>query len=77
MTSLSDEEITKLAAIFEHRQRLLKMTEDEAAEEARLEHRRAVKWYAAKGEKAGSFVWFCDVFGHEPSAVRRAIQEKR
>ena len=66
-----------LAAIFACRVSLAKRTEDEAAEDARAEHRKTVAWIKspAKGEK--SFLWFCDEFDVEASAVRRAIAEKR
>jgi hypothetical protein len=74
---LDNEELAKLAARFANRVRLLKMTEDEAAEEIRLEHRHLVQWLASKSEKVGSFVWFCDVFDHDAGAVRRAIAERK
>lgn len=74
---IDKEDVAKLASIFANRVRLAKMTEDEAAKEVRLEHQRVVKWLASKSEKVGSFVWFCDIFDHEPDAVRRAIQEKK
>lgn len=67
----------ELAKRFAQRVRLLKMTEDECAEEARQEHRFLTKWAASKSQKIGSFIWFCDEFGMEFDAVRRAIQERK
>ena len=66
-----------LAAIFASRVGLAKRTEDEAAEEARVEHRKTIAWIASNGEKEKSFLWFCDQFDLCADAVRRAIVEKR
>jgi hypothetical protein len=66
-----------LAAVFASRVSLAKKTEDEAAEDARVEHRRSVAWIASSAKKEASFLWFCDYFDLDPGAVRRAIQEKR
>jgi hypothetical protein len=66
-----------LAIIFRSRVMLAKKTEDEAAEEAREEHRRTIKWIASSAVRKGSFLWLCDEFDLEPSAVRRGIQEKK
>lgn len=70
-----------LAAIFASRVALAKKTEDEAAADARLEHRRTVAWVASNSQKEKSFLWFCDQFGGDigldPGAVRRAIAERR
>jgi len=72
-----NDDIAKLAAVFANRVRILKLTEDEVAEEARQDHRRFVKWLAAKTEKQGSFAWFCDVFDLDAGAVRKAIAERK
>jgi hypothetical protein len=53
------------------------MTEDEAAEDARLLHRRAVRWLASGSGAEGSFQWACDEFDLDADAVRRAIREKK
>ena len=66
-----------LAAIFASRVSLAKKSEDQAAEDARQEHARTLKWVASESEKEKSFRWFCDEFDLDASAVRRAIQEKR
>lgn len=66
-----------LAAVFASRVSLAKKTEDQAAEEARLEHRRTLAWVASNSQKEKSFLWFCDEFDLDASAVRRAIEEKR
>lgn len=75
MTVDNDREI--LASIFASRVSLAKKTEDEAAEEARTEHRKALAWVKSPATREKSFLWFCDEFDVEPSAVRRAIQERR
>lgn len=66
-----------LGAIFASRVSLAKKTEDEAAADARLEHKRTVAWIASNSDKEKSFLWFCDEFDLDAGAVRRAIQEKR
>lgn len=66
-----------LAAVFAARVALAKKTEDEAAVDARDEHRRCVAWVYNNSQKEKSFTWFCDEFDLDASAVRRAIQEKR
>ena len=65
-----------LAAIFASRVSLAKRTEDEAAEDARAEHRKATKWFNSPATREGSFIWFCEEFEHEPDAVRRAIRNR-
>lgn len=76
---MSIEQVDKevLAAVFASRVSLAKKTEDQAAEEARLEHRRTLAWVASNSQKEQSFIWFCDEFDLDASAVRRAIEEKR
>jgi hypothetical protein len=66
-----------LAIIFRSRVMLAKKTEDEAAEDAREEHRRTLRWIESTATREGSFLWLCDEFDLEPTAVRRGIQEKR
>jgi hypothetical protein len=66
-----------LAAVFAARVALAKKTEDEAAEQAREEHRKTIAWIASNSQKERSFLWFCDEFDLDAGAVRRAIQEKR
>ena len=66
-----------MAAIFASRVSLAKRTEDEAAEDARREHQRIVAWVNSPAQREKSFLWFCDTFNLEASAVRRAIAEKR
>lgn len=66
-----------MTAIFAARVSLAKKTEDEAAAEARVEHQRCLAWIASNSQKEKSFLWFCDSYDLDPSAVRRAIQEKR
>lgn len=66
-----------LAAIFASRVSLAKRTEDQAAEDARTEHRKTVSWITKSGMKEGSFLWMCDEFDLDAGAVRRAIAERR
>jgi hypothetical protein len=66
-----------LAAIFASRVSLAKRTEDEAAEDARAEHRKTMTWLTSGSQKVGSFLWFADEFDLDAGAVRKAIQEKR
>lgn len=63
-----------LAAVFASRVSLVKKTEDQAAEEARVEHRRALAWVKSGATKEGSFLWMCDEFDLDPAAVRRAVK---
>lgn len=64
-----------LAAIFASRVSLAKKTEDQAAADAREEHRRTTLWLKSPSQKVNSFLWFCDEFDLEPSSVRRAIEK--
>lgn len=66
-----------LAAIFASRVSLAKKTQEEAAENARLEHYKTALWVKSNSKKEGSFLWMCDEFDLPPDAVRRAIAEKR
>ena len=66
-----------LASIFASRVSLAKRTEDQAAEDARTEHRKTIKWVSSPAVKEGSFLWFCDEFDLDAGAVRRAIAERR
>jgi hypothetical protein len=66
-----------LMAVFAARVSLAKKTEDQAAEEARLEHRRTLNWINGNGQQEHSFTWYCDEFDLDVSAVRRAIREKK
>lgn len=68
-----DEEI--LGAIFAARIYIAKGTADEAAAEAREEHKRTVAWIRKNDRSEGSFIWYCSRFDLEPSAVRRLIDE--
>lgn len=66
-----------LRAVFAARVALARKTEDEAATEARAEHKRTITWIASASEKEQSFLWYCDIFDLDPGAVRRAIQERK
>ena len=65
-----------LAAIFASRVSLAKRTEDEAAADAREEHRKTLAWIASPSKKEKSFLWFCDEFELEASAVRKAVKDR-
>lgn len=75
MSNTQDQEV--LAAIFASRVSLAKMTEDEAAADARVEHQRALAWISNNSQKTHSFRWFCDQFDYDADSVRRAVREKR
>lgn len=75
--NLNEVDRETLAAIFASRVGLAKRTEDEAAEDARVEHRKTVKWIASPSKAEKSFLWFCDEFDLDPGAVRKAIAERR
>lgn len=66
-----------LAAIFASRVSLAKRTEDEAAQDARIEHQKTIAWIASPSKKEKSFLWFCDEFDLDAGAVRKAIAEKK
>jgi hypothetical protein len=66
-----------LAAVFASRVSLAKKTEAQAEAAARTEHRHARAWVASNDHKEGSFIWFCDEFDLEHTAVRRAINERK
>ena len=65
------------AAVFASRVALCKKTEAEVVADALAEWKKALAWLAAKKTQEGSFLWFCDTFDLEASAVRRAVQERR
>ena len=75
MTLEADNDI--LAATFAARVQLAKESEDECVGKARLEWQRTQKWVASESHREGSFLWFCEEFDLDPSAVRRAIKERR
>ena len=66
-----------LAATFASRVRLAKLTAHEAIAQAEQEWQKTQAWVASASQKEGSFLWFCDEFDLDASAVRRAIKEKR
>lgn len=66
-----------LAAVFASRVQLAKKTLEDALSDARLEWERNLLWVASNSQKEQSFVWFCDEFDLDASAVRRAIQERK
>lgn len=72
-----DVDLDVLRSIFASRVQLAKRTEEEAGDDARAEWRRCQAWVKSSSAKEKSFLWFCDSFDLEPSAVRRAIEEKR
>ncbi len=65
------------AAVFASRVALCKKTEPEVITDALSEWKKALRWLASPGTKEGSFLWFADTFDLEPSAVRRAVEQKR
>ena len=63
-----------LAGVFASRVRLAKKSREEAAAEAVRELEIALAWVKSPAKKEGSFLWFCDEFDLDASAVRRAIE---
>jgi hypothetical protein len=76
---VSNTEVDKqvLAATFAARVSLAKLTEEEAVDQAKTEWHRTQKWVLSTSMRPGSFLWYCDEFDLEVSAVRRAIKERR
>ena len=66
-----------LSAIFASRVKLAKKSLDQAREDATLEYHRTQEWVKSNSQKEGSFLWMCDEFDLDASAVRRAIRERR
>lgn len=66
-----------LAAVFASMVQLAKKSEDEAAEEARTEHRKVAAWVRSNSQQEKSFLWYCDEFDLSADAVRRAIKERK
>lgn len=75
--SSNDVDIDVLRSVFASRCQLAKMTEEEAAAGAIAELHATQAWVKSNSRQEKSFLWFCDEFDLEPSAVRRAIQERR
>jgi len=66
-----------LIATFVSRVKLAKMSREAAAEEGAREWDETNTWFASASQASGSFLWYCDEFGLEPDAVRRAIRERK
>lgn len=66
-----------LAAVFASRVTLAKKTEEQAAEDAIKEWKATQAWVTSRSTAEQSFLWYCDEFELDASAVRRAIQERR
>jgi hypothetical protein len=71
-----DVDLDVLRSIFASRVQLAKRTEEEAGEDAKIEHRRCLAWVKSSSAKEGSFIWMCEEFDLEVTAVRRAIETK-
>jgi hypothetical protein len=72
-----DVDLDVLRSVFISRVQLAKRTEEEAGEDAKIEHRRCLAWVKSNSRAERSFLWYCEHFDLEPDAVRRAIQEKK
>jgi hypothetical protein len=66
-----------LRAVFAARVSLAKLTKAEAVAHAEDEWDKTQKWAASNSTKEGSFIWFCQEFVLDESAVLRAIRERR
>jgi hypothetical protein len=72
---VSNTEVDKqvLSATFAARVQLAKLDEVEAVDQ----WQKTQRWVLSESHREGSFLWFCDEFDLDASAVRRAIKEKR
>lgn len=75
--SADNVDVQILQATFAARVQLAKKSEDEAVGDAKVEWERTQRWVNSASHKDGSFLWFCEEFDLEPSAVRRAIKERK
>lgn len=66
-----------LRAVFASRVALAKLTAHEAILQAEAEWQKTQLWAASNSQREGSFLWFCDEFELDASAVRRAIKERK
>jgi hypothetical protein len=66
-----------LAATFSARVQLAKLPVHEAIQQAEREWHATQAWVQSESRREGSFLWFCAEFELDPSAVRRAIKEKK
>ena len=77
MNEVGEVDRAVLAGIFASRVSTAKMTEQEAIEQAKTEHKKTLDWVKSDSEKPRSFRWFADLFDMDYTAVRRAIAERR
>lgn len=77
MNEVGEVDRALLSAVFASRVSSAKRTEDEEAEQARVEHKKIIAWVKSDSVKPRSFRWFADLFDMDHTAVRRAIAEKR
>jgi hypothetical protein len=68
---ISDRDV--LETEFLVRVKLAGQKRETAAQEADAEWEEARAWIRSNDRKAHSFLWYCDVFDLEPSAVRRKV----
>lgn len=66
-----------LSAIFASRVKLAKKNIEQVLDDAALEYHRTLAWIKSSRTAEGSFLWMCDEFDLDASAVRRAIREKK
>jgi hypothetical protein len=62
-----------LAATFQARVKLARQERGAAAKEADTEWLANRTWFSSSNKAPGSFLWFCDAFDLEPSAVRKQV----
>lgn len=77
MSEIGDVDRAVLAGIFASRVSTAKMSEEEAVEQAQVEHKKTIAWVKSDSRALRSFRWFCELFDMDYTAVRRAIQERR
>jgi len=66
-----------LRAVFAARVSLAKLTKAEAVAHAEDEWEKTQRWVMSNSTKEASFIWFCQEFDLDESAVLRAIRERR
>ena len=77
MAFASPEDREVLAGIFAARVKLAKISDAQAAKDAVREWEDTRKWVDSSSTAVGSFIWYCEEFNQEVSAVRRAIERAR
>lgn len=62
-----------LSSVFLARVELAKLSESEAVADAAEDHSDNLLWFGSNVKGKGTFVWFCEQLGLEPTAVRKEL----